>query len=89
MSEEQEKIVFTTDTDEEVEFYVIDETKINGINYLLVADSNEEEADALILKEETVQGDSITYDIIENDDELEAVSKVFIEMSENLNITME
>lgn len=46
MSEKPEKITFYTDT-EEVEFYVIEQTCINGVNYILVAESMEDEAEAL------------------------------------------
>ena len=38
MAEKPEKIVFYTDT-EEIEFYVIEQTRINDVNYILVADS--------------------------------------------------
>lgn len=47
----QGKIEFTlTDTQEKVEFYIIEQTRINNCNYILVADSMEDEAQALILK---------------------------------------
>ena len=34
------------DTGESVEFFIIEQTRINGVNYLLVADSMDEEAEA-------------------------------------------
>ena len=41
-----EKIVFTfEDTKEEVEFFVLEQTKLNGSSYLLVADSEEDEVE--------------------------------------------
>lgn len=48
-----EKINFVTDDNEEVEFYIIEETRVNGYNYILVTDSqdeDDEEAEAYILK---------------------------------------
>lgn len=48
-----EKINFVTDDNEEVEFYIIEETRVNGYNYILVTDSQDEdgeEAEAYILK---------------------------------------
>ena len=48
--ERDEKLIFTSEDGEEIEFYVLEETKLNGKNFLLVADDNEgEEANALIL----------------------------------------
>ena len=85
-----ETVKFTTDTQETVEFYIIEQTRINNVNYLLVADSMEDEAEALILKE-TYEGADKTesvYDIVEDEDELEAISKVFIEMLDDVDIEM-
>ena len=38
MAEKPEKIIFYTETDD-VEFYVIEQTRINDVNYIHVADS--------------------------------------------------
>ena len=70
----QEKIVFTTQDNEQVEFYVLEQTMINGVNYILVADSVEdEEANALILKESANEADDIVYGVVEDDNELQAI----------------
>ena len=48
----EEKITLQTDTGESVDFYVLEETRINGMNYLLVTDSEEEEdGECYILKD--------------------------------------
>ena len=40
-----EKLVFTyEDSGEQVEFYILEQTKLNGNTYLLVADSEEDDA---------------------------------------------
>lgn len=86
----QEKIVFTTQDNEKIEFYVLEQTMINGVNYILVADSIEdEEANALILKESANEADDILYDVVEDDNELQAISKVFIEMLDDTDIELE
>ena len=48
-----EKLEFIDENGEKTQFYVIEETRINGINYLLVSESDneDEEAEAYILKE--------------------------------------
>ena len=38
-----EKLTFVTDDNENVELYIIEETRANGVNYLLVTDSSDEE----------------------------------------------
>ena len=89
MSTKPEKIIFYTDT-EEVEFYVIEQTKINDVNYILVADSMDDEAEALILKETVNEEDAenIVYSEIEDDIELEAIFKVFSEILDDIDIEM-
>lgn len=90
MEEKQEKIVFTTQDNEKIEFYVLEQTMINGVNYILVADSIEdEEANALILKESANEADEILYDVVDDDNELQAISKVFIEMLDDTDIELE
>ena len=47
-----EKIKFTfEDAGESVEFFVLEQTKLNGSVYILVTDSQEDDAECLILKE--------------------------------------
>ena len=47
-----EKIKFMSEEmQEEVDFYVLEQTKINGISYILVTDSETGDAECLILKE--------------------------------------
>lgn len=91
MPNNSEKIIFTTEDNEQIEFYVLEQTRVNGVNYLLIADSEDEdsEANALILKEREIQGDDAVYDIVENDDELDAISKVFETMMDDIDIAID
>lgn len=81
-----EKIEFQVD-DEKVEFFILEQTRINGKNYLLVADSEEDNATAYILKDQSLETDTESiYEMIEDEDELDAVSKVFEELMEDFDI---
>lgn len=85
-----EKIRFAfADGSGEDKFFVLEETMINGSTYILVTDSEEDDAECLILKETegSVPGDSV-YEIVEDETELLAVSKVFEELLEDVNIEM-
>ena len=46
-----DKITFLTEEGNEEEFYVLEQTTVGGINYILVTDSEDDEADAFILKD--------------------------------------
>ncbi len=91
MPSNSEKIVFTTEDNEQIEFYILEQTRVNGINYLLIADSEDEEseANALILKEKEALGEDTVYDIVEDDTELEAISKVFETMMDDIDIAID
>ncbi len=86
-----DKIQFAYDNGKEtVEFYVLDQTRISGKNYLLVADSLEDEAEALILKDTAPdEAPESVYEIVENDVELQAVAKVFEETIGDIEIERE
>lgn len=49
-----EKITFVTDDGGKEEFYVEEQTRINGVNYILVSDSKDDEANAYILKDTSI-----------------------------------
>lgn len=84
-----EKIRFNlTDSHESVEFFVLEQTRINGTDYILVTDSEEDDGEALILKDLSEDGDQeAIYEIVESDEELEAISKVFEQMLEDIDLT--
>jgi hypothetical protein len=86
-----EKIKFTfEETKEEVEFFVLEQTKISGSTYILVTDSEEDEAECLILKDTSAAEEKESvYEIVEDDVELSAVLKVFEELLEDVDIEME
>lgn len=84
-----EKIAFTFDNDESVEFYVLEETKINGLKYILVTESEEDEAEAYILKDVSAEDEAeAVYEMVEDDAELEMVSGLFAELLEDVDIEL-
>lgn len=87
---EQDKIMFTTEEGEQIPFYIIEQTTIAGQNYLLVTDSGEEEeeADAYIMKEVTDDNSQLVYELVEDGDEMAAISKVFEELLEDIDLKM-
>ena len=83
-------VPFTTEDGQVVDMYVLEETTLQGIHYILVTedlDDESEEAFVTIMKEETRdQEDEYTvYDVVENEEELQAVAKVFAELMEDVD----
>ena len=86
MVEQLEKIEFRTDDGENVFFYVVEQTGINGMNYILVSDTEEGDGQALILKDLSQDGDEESvYEIVDSDEELDAVGGVFANMLEDID----
>lgn len=85
-----EKIKFMLDDGESsVDFFVLEETKINGVSYILVTDSEDEDGECMILKDTSKPEEKESlYQIVEDDVELAAVSKVFGELLEDIEIEM-
>nr|WP_307990152.1 DUF1292 domain-containing protein [uncultured Niameybacter sp.] len=75
-----EKINFYDETTgETILFEVVDQTVIDGQKYLLVAD---EEDEATILKEVVDNGEEITYELVEDDNEFQKAALTLMESDE-------
>ena len=85
-----EKIEFCPDGGEKVEFYVLEQTRLGGCDYILVTDSmdsEEEEGEALILKDISAPEDKeAIYEIVEAERELDAVAEIFSDMLEDIDL---
>lgn len=82
-----EKVMFIDpETKENVEFFVVEETQVNGMRYLFVTEEEEDDCDAYILKEVAAEADDVVYEMVEDDTELAAVGKIFAELIEDADI---
>ena len=83
-----EKIKFMSEEmQEEVDFFVLEQTKVHGISYILVTDSEEDDAECLILKDTSEENaPESVYEIVDDDVELTAIAKVFEELLEDVDI---
>lgn len=88
MKDKESTILFLDDRGQEVEFMVLEQTTLAGTNYLLVADSVEEDGTVLIMKEISLEGDYVSYEIVEDEEELEIISKIFNELIEDFDLTV-
>jgi uncharacterized protein YrzB (UPF0473 family) len=82
-----EKITFNPNGEDPVDFYVLEQTRIGGFNYILVTDFEEGDGEALILKDMSKDGDEESlYVIVSDDNELAAVAEVFESMLDDVEI---
>lgn len=83
------RIEFCPDGENEtVGFFVVEETRIAGVSYLLVTESeDDEEAEAYILKDTSKAEDTeAVYEFVESEEELDAVSRIFAELLEDMDL---
>lgn len=85
-----QSINFITDEGEEIPFYIIEQTTLAGKDFLLVTDSDtqEDEAQVYIMQEISDQDDQTIYEFVEDEVQLEALSKVFEELLDDVDIQM-
>ncbi len=83
-----EKIVFGTE-DGEVELFVLEQTMLGGVNYVLVTeDTEDDEAGFLILKETPDEEDDeySIYEIVEDESLLKSLTSIFNELLDDFDL---
>ncbi len=82
-----EKIIFTSEGEEAVQFYILEQTRLGGIDYILVTDSEDGDGEALILRDTSADVDAeAVYEIVTDDAELNAVAAVFENMLDDVKL---
>lgn len=85
----EERKITLVDDEQTIGFYVLEETKLNGMNYLLVTDAedDEEDGDCYILRDMSDAGDAdALYEFVEDEEELEGLMKIFAELLDDVDI---
>ena len=87
MENRPNEITFITDDNEEVIFQVIEQTRLGGVDYLLVCTTDQDEEEALILKDVSKDTDiEAIYDIVDDDMELSMASEIFKELIDDIEL---
>ena len=82
-----EKIIFKPDGADPVEFFVLEQTRLGGYNYILVTDFEEGDGEALILKDVSEEGEEESrYVIVSDDAELDALAPVFEDLLDDVSL---
>ena len=78
-------IIIEGENGEEIEFEVIENTRLGGVDYYLVCDTEDEES-AYILKDVSSVEDEISvYEFVEEDKEYEAIAAIFEEIMDDVD----
>ena len=83
------RILLVSESGENIELSIIEETKLNGIKYILVTDNMEsdENGECYIMKDiSSDEDEEADYIFVEDDNELDAVFDIFEKIMENEDI---
>ena len=83
------KVAVVCPNDPHTEYVIIRSLREEIAEYLLVTDSEEDEADAYILKETGAKTEDAYYEFVEDSTELEVISKVFEQMLDDIDLKYE
>ena len=86
-----ETVTMTDENGEEIEFSIIDNVACGGERYLLVVETelmDDDETDAIILKEVSINTDDVTYELVEDDAEFDRVADLFSQKAEDYDVEL-
>ncbi len=89
---EDKVITLETEDGDRVRFSVLEETRIGGMDYLLVTDAEEgdEEGQCYVLKDRSgAEEEEAVYEFVENDDELDYLFRIFAELTADLDVELQ
>ena len=89
---EFEVVTMTDENGVDVEFSIIDNVACGGERYLLVVETelmDDDETDAIILKEVSINTDDVTYELVEDDAEFDRVADLFAQKAEDYTVEMD
>lgn len=85
-----DKLTITLEDDNKIEFYVLEQTTVGGINYFLVTEDEEGDSDALILKDLSKKEDAeAIFEVVSDDAELDSIAKIFASILDDVNFIKE
>lgn len=73
-----------------LELYILEETRIGGVDYILAADTAEDDGNCYILKDVSEAGAAeVVYEMVEDDRTLDYLMEIFEELLEDVSLEYE
>jgi len=86
---EFETVTMMAEDGSEIEFSIVDNLACTGERYLLVVETenmDDDESEALILKEVSINTDDVTYEMVEEDAEFDRVAALFAKKGDDYDV---
>lgn len=87
--EDNGKIIFKDEDGNEDVYYIVEETKLGDVSYIMVTEDpiGDEDADAYILKDiSKPEDEEAVYEFVDDDKELDALARVFAELLDDIDV---
>ena len=82
-----EKIILTGEDGEKLELYILEETRIGGMDYILASDVEFGDGNCYILKDKSDSADTeAVYEIVEDEKELDYLINLFAELLDDVDL---
>lgn len=82
-----EKIILTGEDGEELELYILEETRIGGMDYILASDVESGDGNCYILKDKSDSADTeAVYEIVEDEKKLDYLINLFAELLDDVDL---
>ncbi len=88
MGKNDNKILLFDEEGQEIELYVLEQTTLAGKNYLLAADSLGDDGVVMIMKEVELEDDMVSYEFVEDEEELKIISGIFNELTDEFEVRL-
>ncbi|HIX68068.1 MAG TPA: DUF1292 domain-containing protein [Candidatus Anaerostipes excrementavium] len=88
MGKNENQILLLDDEGNEIELYVLEQTTLAGKNYLLTADSMDDDGVVMIMKEAELEDDMVSYEFVEDEEELKMISSIFNELTDEFEVRL-
>lgn len=83
----EEQIVLTGDDGEELTLYILEGTRIGGVDYILAADTQTGDGNCYILKDKSDSADETAiYEMVEDENELDYLLSLFAELLDDVDL---
>lgn len=82
-----DKITFTGDKGDTIELFVLENTRLGAIDYVLATDAESGDGECYILKDTSApESEESVYEMVEDEHELDYLVNVFAELVEDVDI---
>lgn len=82
-----EKLTFQGENGEAIALYVLESTRLGGVDYILATDAESGDGDCYIFKDKSDSADdTAVYEMVEDENELDYLLSVFAELLDDVDL---